>query len=112
VQPIVTLIVYKYIVKESVREQVLFRRMNLMRREYPFNGRFDIIFCRNVMIYFDQPKRAALVRRFHRHLEDDGYLFIRHSETLGRDDAHFRYVRPAVYQKMAAPGGLLAEARR
>lgn len=86
-------------VADRVKDLVLFRRLNLMRPEYPFKSRFNAIFCRNVMIYFDQPTRQALVSRFHRYLEEEGYLFIGHSETLGREDAHFRYVRPAIYRR-------------
>ena len=88
------------VVHPKLKELVTFRRLNLMRETYPFKGRFHIIFCRNVMIYFDQPTRIALTQRFHRYLEPGGYLFIGHSETLGRSNSHFRYIRPAVYQKV------------
>lgn len=88
-------------VKEQLREMVLFRRLNLMRETYPFKGKFQVIFCRNVMIYFDAATRAALVARFHRYTEEGGYLFIGHAETLGRGNPNYRYVKPAVYQKDA-----------
>ncbi len=88
------------LVHPKLRELVTFRRLNLMRETYPFKGKFHIIFCRNVMIYFDHPTRMALTQRFHRYLEPDGYLFIGHSETLGRSNHYFRYVKPAVYQKV------------
>lgn len=84
---------------DAIRNEVTFRRFNLMNTTFPFKKPFQIIFCRNVMIYFDQPTRAALVERFHKHLEPEGYLFIGHSETLGRDNALFRYIMPATYQK-------------
>lgn len=87
-------------VKQQIRDKVLFRRLNLMRSEYPFNNCFQVIFCRNVMIYFDEPTRNRLVERFHRHLEPGGYLFIGHSETLDRSLGLYRFVRPAVYQKI------------
>jgi len=61
-----------------------------------------MIFCRNVMIYFDKPTREALLRRFSHYLEDDGYLFIGHSESLGRSSDDFTYVKPALYRKRAA----------
>ncbi|RJP78152.1 MAG: protein-glutamate O-methyltransferase CheR [Candidatus Zixiibacteriota bacterium] len=89
-------------VQDRVRQLVLFRRLNLMRPDYPFRGKFSVIFCRNVMIYFDPPTRQALTDRFHRVLEPEGYLFIGHSETLGRNDSRFRYVRPAVYQRVGS----------
>lgn len=86
-------------VAETLRQEVTFRRFNLMNTSFPFKKPFQIIFCRNVMIYFDQQTRNALVQRFHRAMEPDGYFFIGHSETLGRDSALFRYIMPAVYQK-------------
>jgi chemotaxis protein methyltransferase CheR len=88
-----------YEVVESIRQLVLFKRLNFMGDEFPFKGLFDVVFCRNVMIYFDQPTRLALVAKFHRYLKTGGYLFIGHSETLGRDSPLFRYVRPTVYAK-------------
>jgi chemotaxis protein methyltransferase CheR len=88
-----------YEVVPEIRPIVLFKRLNLMRDTYPLRGTFDAIFCRNVMIYFDQPTRVALVGRFHRYLNPGGHLFIGHSETLGRDSSLFSYVRPTVYRK-------------
>lgn len=86
-------------VSEKIKREVTFRRFNLMNTTFPFKRPFHIIFCRNVMIYFDQTTRNALVQRFHRFLEPKGYFFIGHSETLGRDSELFRYILPAVYQK-------------
>jgi chemotaxis protein methyltransferase CheR len=86
-------------VSEKIRREVTFRRFNLMNTTFPFKRPFHIIFCRNVMIYFDQTTRNALVERFHHFLEPKGYFFIGHSETLGRDSKLFRYIMPAVYQK-------------
>jgi len=84
---------------ERVKRLLLFKRLNLMRSEYPFKGKFDVIFCRNVMIYFDSKTRDEIVQRFSRYLNPGGYLFIGHSETLGRSNPHFRYIQPAVYRK-------------
>jgi chemotaxis protein methyltransferase CheR len=70
-----------------------------MNERFPFKNPFHIIFCRNVMIYFDQPTRETLVRKFHQFTEPGGYLFIGHSETLGRDQSLYRYLMPATYQK-------------
>jgi len=83
-----------------IKQEVTFRNLNLMNEHFPFKKPFHVIFCRNVMIYFDQPTREALVRRFYDALVPGGYLFIGHSETLGRSQTLFRYIQPAVYQKL------------
>nr|WP_305045791.1 protein-glutamate O-methyltransferase CheR [Geoalkalibacter sp.] len=88
-------------VVESVRNEVTFRRFNLMNERFPFKKPFHIIFCRNVMIYFDQPTRETLVGKFHQLTVPGGYLFIGHSETLGRNHSLYRYLMPAVFQKGA-----------
>ena len=85
--------------KESLRKRVLFKRINLMNHDFPFRNEFDVIFCRNVMIYFDQPTRAALVEAFRRHLRPGGYLFLGHSESMGRSVHGYQYLRPAVYRR-------------
>ena len=89
-----------FAVSPTLKNLVMFRRLNLMNLEYPFRGQFQIIFCRNVMIYFDEPVREALLCRYHRYLEPNGYLFIGHSESIGRDNKYFRFIRPAIYQKI------------
>ena len=86
-------------VSESIRKDVTFRRLNFMSPAFPFKKQFQIIFCRNVMIYFDAPTRTELIRKFHASIEPGGYLLIGHSESLGRDDTYFTYVQPAVYRK-------------
>ncbi len=86
-------------VTDSLKKEATFRRFNLMNNQFPFKKPFHIIFCRNVMIYFDQPTRDALVSRFHQSTESGGYLFIGHSETLGRNQTLYRYLMPAAYQK-------------
>jgi chemotaxis protein methyltransferase CheR len=88
-----------FAVTDAVKKEVTFRRFNLMNGRFPFKKPFHVIFCRNVMIYFDQPTRDALVRRFYDNLVPGGYLFIGHSETLGRKQISFEYVKPAVYRK-------------
>jgi chemotaxis protein methyltransferase CheR len=56
------------------------------------------------MIYFDVPTRRALLERFCSYLEPDGYLFLGHSESLDRSISLFKYIKPAVYQKMVVGG--------
>jgi chemotaxis protein methyltransferase CheR len=87
------------VVKDEVRKRIFFRRHNLMDATFPFKKAFDTVFCRNVMIYFDRETRNTLVAKYHRHTADGGYLFIGHSETLGRDETAYKYVMPAVYRK-------------
>ena len=89
----------KYSVKSSLRNLILFKRLNLMRDSFPFKNRFDIVFCRNVMIYFDKETRETLISKYHINLIDNGILFIGHSETIGRNSSQFMYLIPAVYRK-------------
>ncbi len=86
-------------VVDHLRQEATFRRFNLMNATFPFKKPFQIIFCRNVMIYFDQPTRETLVSKFHRLTEPGGYLFIGHSETLGRNQGLYKYLQPAAYQR-------------
>jgi len=86
-------------VSQNVKDEVTLRRFNLMNERFPFKKPFHVIFCRNVMIYFDTPTRKLLVRRFYDFTENGGHFFIGHSETLGRDESSFDYVMPAVYRK-------------
>jgi chemotaxis protein methyltransferase CheR len=84
----------------KVKKEVTFRRFNLMNKTFPFKKPFDSIFCRNVMIYFDNPTRQRLTDKFYNSTANDGYLFIGHSETLNRDTTRYKYVMPAVYKKI------------
>jgi chemotaxis protein methyltransferase CheR len=86
--------------RDALRSDLVFRRFNLMNAALPFKKSFDAIFCRNVMIYFDTPTKAALVRRFIGHLLPGAYLFIGHSESLGASFAELKYLRPSVYQRV------------
>lgn len=88
-----------YSVKDELRSEVLFRRFNLMDAHFPFKRKFHVIFCRNVMIYFDQATRQTLVQKFYELMEPGGYLFIGHSESLDREHTPFSYIKPAVYRK-------------
>lgn len=87
-----------YDLSDEIRKQVVFRIFNLME---PFQHKkpFDIIFCRNVMIYFDQPTKNALINKFYDALAPGGYLFIGHSESVQRESSKFKYIQPSVYQK-------------
>lgn len=86
-------------VNQNLRQMILFRRLNLTNTSYPFKGLFQIIFCRNVMIYFDTNIREAIVQRFYRFTEPQGLLFISHAESLGQIPSDYRFVQPAIYEK-------------
>ena len=66
----------------ELRSWVTFTRLNLMDPNYPVDRDFDVIFCRNVLIYFDKPTQHAVLQRLCRHLRPGGYLFLGHSESL------------------------------
>jgi chemotaxis protein methyltransferase CheR len=71
-----------------------------MEQVFSFKGHFHVIFCRNVMIYFDMQTKNELVNKFYNCLENGGYLFIGHSESLNRDETKFKYIMPAIYRKI------------
>lgn len=88
----------QYAVKPMLRKEVTFGKFNLMDKKLPFRRKFHVIFCRNVMIYFDMQTRMELSQRFFNALEPGGYLFIGLSETMIAKNS-FEYVRPSVYRK-------------
>ena len=87
-----------YRVNDNVRKLVSFAPLNLLA-EWPMKGPFDVIFCRNVMIYFDLETRARLVNRYWQMLAPGGHLFIGHSESLNGIKHQYQYVQPAAYRK-------------
>ncbi len=88
-----------YRVKAALRERVTFRHLNLLEGEPPFRDPFHVIFCRNVMIYFDRPTQEELVARLTQRLVPGGYLFVGHSESLTSIRHKLQMVKPAIYQK-------------
>ncbi len=87
-----------YKLNDNVRKEVILRRLNLMNK-FSFKKKFDVIFCRNVMIYFDNETTHRLVNKFYDLLDTGGYLFISHSESLDRRITKFKYIRPSIYMK-------------
>lgn len=87
-----------YSVTEPVRAIVRFAQLNLMAA-WPMRGRFDLICCRNVMIYFDKPTQQRIVQRFWNALAPGGWLFTGHSESFAGLNHAFRYIEPAVYRR-------------
>ena len=91
----------KQIVKiiPDLRRKIVFQKLNLITESFYKFGKFQLIFCRNVMIYFDKENQKKLVKKFYDALEKGGYLFIGHSETLLTVDLPLIQRSPSVYQK-------------
>lgn len=89
-----------YVVKESIRQMISFRRLNLLLDAYPMKKKFHIIFCRNVIIYFDKDTQHRLFNRMYDYLDDDGYLFIGHSENLSGISTKFKSIGHTIYRKI------------
>ncbi len=85
--------------KDSLKQEVLFRPFNLMEKVFPFKKQFHVIFCRNVMIYFDAKTKVELVNRFYDVLAPGGYLIVGQSESLDRSATKLSYVMPSIYHK-------------
>jgi len=89
-----------YVISDRLRNEVVFRKFNLMDKTFPFRKKFHVIFCRNVMIYFDEQTKRELIKKFYDSMEYGGYLFIGHSESINRDQTKFQYIMPSVYRKV------------
>jgi len=85
-------------VNATVRKMVSFARLNLLD-QWPMNGSFQAVLCRNVMIYFDKETQLTLAGRFRQLLADDGVLLIGHAESLGTTGHQLKYIKPAVYAR-------------
>jgi chemotaxis protein methyltransferase CheR len=85
-------------VREEIRGMITFRRLNLMEN-WPMKGPMDVIFCRNVVIYFDKPTQTRLFAKFANILADDGRLFVGHSEALYKVTDKFELLGKTVYRK-------------
>ena len=83
---------------KSISAMVRFAWLNLVA-PWPMKGPFNVIFCRNVMIYFDRSTQQNLINRFWDILAPGGYLFVGHSEGLSAISHQFHYVQPAIYRK-------------
>ncbi len=88
-----------YTAKSDLKKLITFNRLNLMEA-WPMKGKFDIIFCRNVIIYFDKPTQRTLVNRYADIVTDKGYLMLGHSETLLNVSTRFNLIGKTIYQKV------------
>ena len=89
-----------YRVKPELKERIVFRRLNLATPPFPMKGPFDAVFCRNVMIYFDDVVRDKLVSEVYRLLKTGGYLFVGHAESLTGIASDFEMVVPSIFRKV------------
>lgn len=87
-------------VRQAIREKVTFRRLNLATPPYPMKGPFDIIFCRNVMIYFDLAVRQRVVSGMEPLIRSGGYFLTGHAEALSGIRSGLHMVKPSVFRRM------------
>jgi chemotaxis protein methyltransferase CheR len=87
----------QYRIKQSISQRVEFRGLNLLDHQ-PFTHSFEVIFCRNVMIYFDRATQSQLLRQLRAHLLPKGFLFTGHSESLNGMSSALRCLQPSIYQ--------------
>ena len=87
-------------VQEDLQALIAFRQLNFMDAVWPMRGPFDVIFCRNVVIYFDKATQKTLFNRFADLLALDGYLYVGHSESLHGTSTRFRLIGRTIYQKV------------
>ena len=88
-----------YQIGKEIRSEIIYRNFNLMTEIFPFKKKFHVIFCRNVMIYFEPKTKMELINRFYDITEPGGYLFIGHSESANKNETNYKYIMPAVYRK-------------
>jgi chemotaxis protein methyltransferase CheR len=91
-----------YRVRADIRRHLSFHQLNLLEGDSPLNERFHVIFCRNVMIYFDRATQEQLIERLTRRLLPGGYLLVGHSESLTAIKHSLQVVRPATYRRPPA----------
>ncbi|KTF13283.1 CheR family methyltransferase [Pseudoalteromonas sp. H105] len=89
-----------YKVKPELQKKVHFKRLNLLQ-QWPMSGSFDVIFCRNVVIYFDKETKDQLFKRYCDILAPRGHLFLGHSESMGKEHSEFKNLGKTMYQKVA-----------
>ena len=86
-------------VKPAIRNKVTFERLNFMDSFYRVKNKKDIIFCRNVLIYFDKPTQLAVIKKLVDCLKPGGFLFLGHSETIFGSNLPLKTVSTTVFQK-------------
>lgn len=89
-----------YKVKEILQKDLFFRQLNFKESDFDIHTMFDLIFCRNVIIYFDKDFQKELFNKFYRYMKEDSLVFIGHSETLFGISDKFKYVSSNIYKKI------------
>ena len=84
----------------KLRAKVKFGRLNFMDTTYPINETFDVIFCRNTLIYFDRETQEKVISKLCNHLDPNGYFFLGHSESLTNMNVPLKSVKPTIYRKI------------
>ncbi len=84
----------------ELRRRARFERLNLMDRDYPYDRDVDVIFLRNVLIYFDKDDQEAVISRLVSHIRRHGYLIVGHSESMVVNDGRLHQIGPAIFQKV------------
>ena len=88
-----------YVFRDTIKKEIIFKKFNLMEPVFPFKKKFHAIFCRNVMIYFDEPTRNDIIRKFVENLEIGGFFLIGKTESVDRNLHNLDYIRPGIYRK-------------
>ena len=83
----------------SIRNKVKFLRHNLLEGRLSVGTNFDVVFCRNTLIYFDRKTQESVIGMLFQHLSPEGYLFLGHSESLVNMNFKTRHIASAIYQK-------------
>ncbi len=89
----------QYEVIKKIKDEVIFAPYNLMQENMPFKKKFHLIFCRNVMIYFEKNTKDALIKRFFNHTENGGYLIIGLSESIDKNESGYKFIKPSIFRK-------------
>ena len=88
-----------FLAKPQIKSQITYKRFNLADFPYPLKGNFDLIFCRNVMIYFDRPMRQKVIDQFYKLLNAGGYMILSHSENVLGINHSFKSLGSSIYRK-------------
>ena len=87
-------------IKPELRQKVQFQRLNFMDDDFGLANVMNIIFCRNVLMYFDKTTQEAVLKKFMKYLSKGGYLFLGHSETIFNMILPLKNVAPTIFQKV------------